>query len=160
MERQEAERDMTVVSGLSGATAFFVVPKNIFKEKTEAFLLPLWEWFGMLIGAKKAVYELTTLAFLWPVTPHCVYFRTWDLHWVNINREQNLKPSQFAFASEVFLYLLNFNCFYSRKKNVFLAFSSMLLYRKLITIFKPFYLAHQLVIFSFIINVFLYCHFP
>lgn len=139
---------------------FLLYPKNIFQEKNlsicSAFLRVIWNahW------SKKALYELTASACLCPVTHHCVYFRTWDLHWVNINREQNLKSLQFAFASEIYLYLLNLNCFFSRKKkNALLAFSRILLYRRLTAIFKTFYLAHQLVIFLFFI-VFLYCPFP
>ena len=126
---------------------FLLYPKNIFQGKNLsircAFLRVIWNahW------SKKAPYELTASACLCPVTHHCVYFRTWDLHWVNINREQNLKSLQFAFASEIYLYLLNLNCFFSRGKNVLLASSYILLYRKLTAIFKTFCLAHQLVIF-------------
>ena len=156
--RQEAMRDdVTVLSGLSGPATFLVVPQKYFSGKTEAFAVP----FSVIWNArwsKKALYELTPSACLCPVTHHCVYFRTWDLHWVNINREQNLKSWQFAFASEVYLYLLNLNCFFSRKKKSTFSFL-ILLYRKLTAIFKTFYLAHQLVIFLFII-VFLYCPFP
>lgn len=114
-ERQEGEGEVTMVLRLSRAVTFFSFPKNIFEEKTKAFAVPLWEWFGMLTEAKRPFLNWLqpffglsyTIVFIWEPEIYS--------EWI-LTGTRTCSHCNFHLPVQFFLYLLNLNCFLARKK--------------------------------------------